>query len=68
MVTPEVDPQAEVEIDTILEPLRQQQPDITCGEAVNQLPTRLRGPFWERAIDRHLSEGLARPDSNGDQP
>lgn len=62
-----IDPQVEAEIEAILVPLRQQQPGITCGEAVNHLPARLRGPFWERAIDRYMTEQLAELDTNGDQ-
>lgn len=62
-----IDPQTEAEIEAILVPLRQQQPGITNAEVAPHLPERLRGPFWERAVDRYMTEELAKLDANGDQ-
>ena len=59
------------EIDAILEPVKAANPGISNGEVAKLLPAHLRGPFWERAVDRYFAEELAKVDGGedrGDQP
>lgn len=53
-----LDPYAE--IDAILAPVKSANPGISNGEIVDHLPAHLRQPFWARAVDRYLVEGLAK--------
>lgn len=47
------------EIDAILAPIKATNPGISNGEAAGLLPEHLRGPFWERAVDRYLGTETA---------
>lgn len=58
MVT--TDPAVYDEIDAVLAPLKAAHPGISNGEVVEHLPQRLRGPFWERAVDRYLAAEVAK--------
>jgi hypothetical protein len=51
------------EIDAILDPIRAANPGITNAEVVHHLPEHLHGPFWERAIERYLTQELAKLDA-----
>lgn len=62
------DPAALAEIDTILAPVKAAHPGITNAEVVDLLPERLRGPFWERAVERYVEAELARLDAEGGKP
>lgn len=55
------------EIDAILEPIKAANPGISNGEVAEFLPQRLRGPFWERAVDRYLDAEHAEMDNDGGQ-
>jgi hypothetical protein len=46
----------------ILHAKRRSRPGATYGEIEHLIPEQLRGPMWDRAIDRWAeSEGLIRP-------
>jgi hypothetical protein len=47
------------EIDAILAPVKAANPGISNGDIVDHLPSRLRGAFWDRAVDRYLAEEMA---------
>lgn len=53
------------EIDAILVPIKAAHPGISNGEVAEFLPEHLRGPFWERAVDRYLDAELAKHDDSG---
>jgi hypothetical protein len=62
------DPVVLTEIDAILQPIKAAIPGISNGEIVHHLPERLRGPFWERAVDRYLAAELAKLDAASPKP
>lgn len=52
-----LDPHVEEDLENHLRPLRAAHPGISNTEAAKLLPEHLRGPLWERAVDRYLTTG-----------
>lgn len=54
-----IDPVVEAELEAALTPIRAAHPGISNNAAAPLLPEHLRGPLWERAVDRHMTAKLA---------
>ncbi len=55
-----IDPAVEAELEAALDPIRAVHPGISNNAAAPLLPEHLRGPLWERAVDRYLTAELAK--------
>ncbi len=54
----------EAELDAACAAVKATDPDHpwTAGEVAEHLPEHLRGPFWERMIDRYMTQELGKID------
>ncbi len=58
-------PDVEADLDAAVAAVKAAPPgrEWTAGELAPHLPQHLHGPFWERMIDRYMTQELARPDA-----